>query len=70
MTDPKTTPEMEEYVGKIYEQDFDRADIEDAFPKYVVFISNKNALALANFRSDRLRVWLDDENKVVKVITG
>lgn len=70
MTDPKTTPEMEEYVGKIYEQDFDRADLENAFPKYAVFISKKDALALTNFRPDRLRVWLDDDNKVVKVITG
>ncbi len=70
MTDPKTTPEMDTYVGKIYEQDFTRADIEDEFPSYDVFISKKNALALAGFRPDRLRVWLDDDNTVVKVITG
>lgn len=70
MTDPKTTPEMEAYVGKIYEQDFTRADLEKAFPTYDIFISNKNALAIANFRPDRLRVWLDDDKSVVKVITG
>jgi len=65
-----TTPEMEAYVGQIYEQDFTRTDVEQEFPQYDVFISNKNALALANFRPDRLRIWLDDDNKVVKVITG
>ena len=70
MNDPQTTSEMEAYVGKIYEQDFGRTDIEGAFPQYDVFISNKNSLCLANFRPDRLRVWLDDANKVVKVITG
>lgn len=70
MNDPQTTTEMEQYVGKIYEQDFTRTEIEDAFPQHDVFISNKNALGLANFRPDRLRVWLDDDNKVVKVITG
>jgi hypothetical protein len=64
------TPEMEAYVGKIYEQDFTRTEVEQAFPQHDVFISNKNSLALANFRPDRLRVWLDDDNKVVKVITG
>jgi len=70
MTDPTTTPEMETYVGKIYEQDFSRTDIEDAFPQHDIFISKKNALALAGFRPDRIRVWLDDDNTVVKVITG
>lgn len=70
MTDPKTTEEMDAYVGKIYEQDFTRADLEETFPTHQVFISNKNALSLAGFRPGRLRVWLDDDNKVVKVITG
>jgi hypothetical protein len=70
MNDPQTTNEMEAYVGKVYEQDFTRADLQEAFPQYDVFISNKNALGLANFRPDRLRVWLDEDNKVVKVITG
>lgn len=65
-----TTPEMEAYVGKVFEQDFTRAEIENEFPSYDVFISNKNALALAGFRPGRLRVWLDDDNTVVKVITG
>jgi hypothetical protein len=65
-----TTPEMEAYVGKIFEQDFTRADLEEEFPSFDVFISNKNALALAGFRPDRIRVWLDDDSKVVKVITG
>lgn len=70
MTDPKTTPEMEAYIGKIYEQDFTRKEIENEFPSHDVFISNKNALALAGFRPDRIRVWLDDDNTVVKIITG
>jgi len=70
MTDPTTTPEMEAYIGKIYEQDFTRADLENEFPRYDVFISKKNALALAGFRPDRIRVWLDDDNSVVKIITG
>lgn len=70
MSDPQTTAEMEAYVGKIYEQDFTRTEVEQEFPQYDVFISNKNALALANFRPDRLRVWLDDDNEVVKVIIG
>lgn len=70
MTDPKTTPEMEAYIGKIYDQDFTRADLEEEFPEYDVFISKKNALGLAGFRPDRLRVWLDDDQSVVKVITG
>lgn len=70
MNDPKTTPEMEAYVGKIYEQDFTRADLEEAFPKYDIFISNKNKLALVGFRPNRLRVWLNDDNSVAKIITG
>lgn len=70
MTDPNTTPEMEAYVGKIYEEDFTRADLEEQFPRYDVFISKKDALTLAGFRSDRLRVWLNDDNSVAKVITG
>ena len=70
MTDPKTTPEMEAYVGKIYNEDFTRFDLEDAFPRYDVFISNKGALSLAGFRPDRLRVWLNDDNSVAKIITG
>ncbi len=70
MTYPMITEEMEAYVGKIYEQDFTRADIEEAFPQYDVFISNKNALVVANLRTDRLRVWLDDDKTVVKVIAG
>ena len=65
-----TTEEMETYVGKIFEQDFTRTDIEQAFPEYDVFISNKNALAIAGLRTDRLRVWLDDDKTVVKVIAG
>ena len=65
-----TTEKMETYVGKIYEQDFTRDDIEQEFPEYDVFISNKNALAIAGLREDRLRVWLDDDKTVVKVIAG
>ena len=64
------TEEMETYVGKIYEEDFTRADIEQAFPEYNVFISKKNALAIAGLRTHRLRVWLDDDKTVVKVIAG
>jgi len=64
------TEEMETYVGKIYEQDFTRDDIEQAFPEYDVFISNMDALSVANLRTDRLRVWLDDDKTVVKVIAG
>ena len=64
------TEEMEVYVGKIYEEDFTRTDIEQEFPEYDVFISNKNALGMANLRTDRLRVWLDDDKTVVKVIAG
>lgn len=70
MSDPKTTIEMEEYVGKVLDTDFTRREIEDAFPEYDVFISRLGALAIANFRPDRLRVWLDDEDRVVKIITG
>lgn len=70
MSDPKTTPEMEAYVGKVYDVDFTRADIEEQFPEYDVFISKFGALAIANLRVDRLRVWLDENDKVVKVITG
>lgn len=64
------TEEMEIFVGKVFEEDFTRADIEQAFPEYNVFISRKNALSVANLRTDRLRVWLDDDNTVVKVIAG
>ena len=70
MTYPMITPEMDAYVGKQYDEDFTRADIEAEFPEYSVFISNKNALSIAGLRTDRLRVWLDDDNKVVKVIAG
>lgn len=64
------TPEMDAYVGKLFEEDFTRAEIEEAFPEYDIFISNKNALSITGLRTDRLRVWLDDDNKVVKVIAG
>ncbi len=70
MTYPMITEEMETYVGKVYEEDFTRADIEQAFPEYNVFISKKNALSIAGLRTDRLRVWLDDDKTVVKVIAG
>lgn len=70
MSDPKTTPEMEEYVGKVLDVDFTRKEIEKSFPEYDVFISRLGALALAGLRPDRLRVWLDDEDRVVKIITG
>ena len=69
-TDPKTTPEMEDYVGKVLDVDFTRKELEQKFPDYDVFISKLGALALAGFRPDRLRVWLDDDGKVVKIITG
>ena len=62
--------ELQAYVGKEFEVDFTREDLEEAFPTHSVFISNKNALALANFRPDRIRVWLNDENEVVKILTG
>ena len=70
MTYPMITEEMETFVGKVFEEDFTRTDIEQAFPEYDVFISNKDALAIAGLRTDRLRVWLDDDKTVVKVIAG
>lgn len=70
MTNQTTQEKMDSYVGKIYEKDFTRKDLEKAFPQYDIFISNKNALAIANFRPDRMRVWLDDDNSVMKVVTG
>lgn len=70
MTDPTTTPEMAEYIGKTYEVDFTRADLEEQFPDHEVFIARVGALAIANFRPDRLRVWIDDDKKVVQMITG
>ena len=62
--------ELQAYVGKEFEVDFTRYDLEEAFPDYSVFISKLGALAIANFRPDRIRVWLDDESKVVKILTG
>lgn len=62
--------ELQAYVGKEFEVDFTREDLEEAFPSYSVFISQLGALAIANFRPDRIRVWLDDDNKVVKILTG
>ena len=61
---------MEDYVGKVYNEDFTRADLERDFPEYDIFVSRLGALAIANFRPDRLRVWTDDDGKVVKMITG
>ena len=61
---------MEEYVGKIFDEDFTREDLERDFPQYDIFVSRLGALALATFRPDRLRVWTDDDGKVVKMITG
>ena len=61
---------MEEYVGKIYKTDFTNADLQREFPEYDIFVSRLGALALANFRPDRLRVWTDDDDKVVKIVTG
>lgn len=62
--------ELQAYVGKQFEVDFTREDLEETFPKYSVFISKLGALAIANFRPDRIRVWLNDDNEVVKILTG
>lgn len=62
--------DLQPYVGKQYEVDFTREDLEEEFPNHSVFISRLGALAIANFRPDRIRVWLDDEDKVVKILTG
>ena len=70
MTDPQTTPEMEAYVGKVIDVDFTAEDIQAEFPEYDVRILNLTTLCLANFNPNRLRVWLDADGKVEKVITG
>ena len=62
--------ELQSYVGKIFEVDFTRSDLEEEFPSYSVFISKLGALALAGLRPDRIRVWLNDDNEVVKILTG
>ena len=62
--------ELQSYVGKLFEVDFTREDLEEAFPTYSVFISKLGALAIANFRPDRIRVWLNDDKEVVKILTG
>jgi len=62
--------ELQAYVGKEFEIDFTREGLEEAFPSHSVFISQLGALAIANFRPDRIRVWLNDDNKVVKILTG
>jgi len=62
--------ELQSYVGKVFEVDFTREDLEEAFPTYSVFISKLGALAIANFRPDRIRVWLNDDKEVVKILTG
>lgn len=70
MNDPKTTTVMEKYIGKKYLVDFSLEDLEDAFSEYIVFVLNKNTLVLPNFELDRLRVWLDDDDIIVKIIIG
>lgn len=62
--------ELDTYVGQEYNVDFTVRDLEEKFPSYDIFVSQLGALALANFRPDRIRVWLNDENKVVKILTG
>ena len=62
--------ELDTYVGKEYEVDFTRRDLEKQFPSHEVFVSKLGALAIANFRPDRIRVWLDEDSKVVKIVTG
>ena len=70
MSDPQTTPEMEAYVGKTFGVDFTEEDIQAEFPEYDVRVLNLTTLSLATFNPDRLRVWLDNNGKVAKVITG
>lgn len=70
MNDTKTTSVMEEYVGKKYLVDFSHEDLEKIFPECRIFVMNENTLVLPNFELDRLRVWLDDDDTVVKIIIG
>jgi len=60
----------EKYIGKTFGEDFTRREIEADFSEHEVFISKLGSLAIANFRPDRLRVWLDENNKVVKIVEG
>ena len=70
MSNPKTTTAMEEYIGKKYLVDFSHEELEDTFSEYRIFVMNKNTLVLPNFELDRLRVWLDDDDIIVKIIIG
>ena len=65
-----TEEEFSKYVGKHYGEDFTKEDLQDEHPKDDVFVARLGALAIANFRPDRIRVWLDDEDRVVKVVRG
>ena len=65
-----TEENFDNYVGKVLGEDFTREDIERDYPEYNIFVSRLGALALAGFKPDRLRVWLDDEDRVVKMVTG
>lgn len=62
--------ELDFYVGKEHGVDFTTRELEEKFPTYDIFVSQLGKLALANFRPNRIRVWLDENNKVVKILTG
>lgn len=65
-----TQEDFEEYVGKILNEDFTQREVEEKFPQDNVFVGRLGALGLAGFKPDRIRIWVDDDNRVVKMVRG
>lgn len=63
---------FEQYVGKVLGKDLTVEELGAAFPQYriAVYKPTTITLAVAGFKPDRLRVWLDPDNKITRMVTG
>lgn len=60
------------YVGKVLGTDLTVEELQAAFPQYKVAVYKPTTLTLgvAGFKPDRLRVWLDKDSKIERMVTG
>lgn len=60
------------YIGKVLGTDLTVEELQAAFPQYKVAVYKPTTitLAVAGFKPDRLRVWLDRDSKIERMVTG
>lgn len=64
--------QFDSYIGKVLGTDLTAEELQAAFPQYKVAVYKPTTitLAIAGFKPDRLRVWLDKSNKIERMVTG